>query len=67
MLENNHSDRSSKISALEIMINNSKITASEEGGRSYHNICRLTAVVTLICVSPFYFGFSLTYLSTIPS
>lgn len=62
----NMSERSSKISALEIMINNKSIL-SDAGGRSYHNLFRLTIVVSLICLSSFYFGFSLTYLSTVPT
>lgn len=39
----------------------------EEGGRSYHNLTKLTLVISLVSISSFYFGFSLTYLSTIPS
>lgn len=64
MLENN-TERSSKMSALEVMIN--KEASIPEEGRSYHHLTKLTLVISLIGLSSFYFGFSLTYLSTIPS
>ena len=60
-------ERSSKMSALEVIINNKSTIVEEEGGRSYHNLVKLTIVITLICISSFYYGFSLTYFSTVPS
>jgi hypothetical protein len=31
---------------------------------TYHNVCQLVTKVIVLCLSPFYFGYCLTYLST---
>ena len=54
------------MSALEMMVSKGG-KGTEGNGRSYHNLTKLTLAVSLICISSFYYGFSLTYLSTVPS